>query len=54
MRRTEKKVAAQVAGLGMGFLPVRLAREHFSAGRLVAEQRAPTPLFNAARRSRSC
>jgi DNA-binding transcriptional LysR family regulator len=51
----EKKVAAQVAGLGVGFLPVHLARAHLGAGRLVrklvAEERAPTPLFNAWRTS---
>jgi len=45
------KVAVQVAGLGVGFVPEHLVREHVRAGRLVrkvvVEERSPTPLFNA-------
>jgi DNA-binding transcriptional LysR family regulator len=55
VRDMQEKVAAQVAGLGIGFLPLHLAREHLDAGRLVRkrvlEERSPTPLYNAWRTS---
>jgi DNA-binding transcriptional LysR family regulator len=45
------KVEAQIAGLGVGFLPVHVAREPLAAGRLVAlqveEPKAPTRLHFA-------
>jgi DNA-binding transcriptional LysR family regulator len=46
-----QKIAAQVAGLGVGYLPLHLARGHLDAGRLVvkptAEMRPPAPMYLA-------